>query len=332
MESTQVGKREALADLIANVESDATPLSSMLAKRKRPGNVVQDWQVKAYKRKGHRGVRDGEDAKNFDHNGRERVHAVSQKTWDPRGVSDFAEESDVAGIKSEKGEQTADAMVTLKQTIERRLGSNEDCLLQDAANPLANNETRGIFRWLDTAAQPLYPVPEAFRPSSAQRYTGTLANFSEDTLKGLARAAWKRRLGNSSTLQGVVGIDLKAKISDFTRYDDTVANKTNVRTFNQDAESQAVINIIDRVVLDTGVINLLASAHLRTDATTGEETAGTHLSGLFIDMSMAGLAYTRMPRAYELPYAGGGYKVVVDAIFMLMLDNPVGCFSALIDS
>jgi hypothetical protein len=328
VESTQVGKREALADIIANVESDACPVTSLLEKRKRPGNVIQDWQLKAYKKKGHGGVRDGKDASDFDFNPRSRVHAVAQKTWDPRGVSDFAEESDVAGVKSELAEQTADAFVTVKQTIERRVCSTAECAVQDEADPLGANETRGLFKWLSPTAQALYPVPEKYRPTSAQYSTVALSLFTEDVLKGMARAAWKRRMGNQVKLMGVLGIDLKAKFSDFTRYDDTAASKVSVRQFNQDAESKALVNIIDRLVLDTGVIDLMASAHLATNADTGEDTAATHRSGLFLDMEMGGLAYTRMPRAFKLPYAGGGHKVVIDAIFMLMMDNPSGCFSA----
>lgn len=333
MEHNQTGRREALADLIANVESDATPFTSLLDKRKKPGKVVQDWQVKGYKRKGHKGVRDGQDATNFDYNGRDLIHAVSQKFWDPRGVSDFAEESNVAGAKSgELAEQIADAYVTIKQTQERRFLSHEECKLQDANDPNGANETRGVFKWVDTAQQALYPVPEKFRPNADQLYTGTLAAFKESTIKGLARAAWKRRLGNSVKLKLVMGIDAKATVSEFTRYDDTVANKEAVRVFNQDAKDRAIIEIIDRIVLDTGTLDLLASAHIMTDADTGEDTLYTHSSFVAVDMEMMGAAYTRMPRQFKLPYAGGGHKVVIDSIAMLMVDNPVGCFSGRINS
>ena len=329
VESTQVGKREALADTIANIEADSTQFTSMAAKRKKPGNVEQSWQLKAYRRKGHRGVRDGVDAKNFTNNGRDRISAIGQKTWDPRAVSDFAEESNVAGLKSgELAEQTADAMVTVKQTIERRALSFEDCKRETEDDQNSANETRGMFNWLDSAAQALHPVPDKFRPGADQVYTGALAGLKESVLKGLARAAWKRRLGNSVKMKGFVGIDMKAQISEFTRYDDTVADKVAVRTFKQDADSKALINVIDRLVFDTGTIDLFASAHIMTDPDTGEDTAYTHKSGIFVDMDMIGLSYTRMPRAFPIEYKGGGYKVIVDAIFTWLYDNPGGGFSA----
>lgn len=327
-ETRQIGKREALADVIANVEADSTPFTSTASKRKKAGNVEQSWQLKAYRRKGHRGVRDGVDAKNFTSNGRDRITAVGQKTWDPRSVSDFAEETTVAGIKAgELAEQTADAMVTVKQTIERRGLSFEDCLRETEADESTANETRGMFKWLDSSAQALHPVPEKFRPDTDQVHTSTLASLKESTLKGLARAAWKKRLGNSVRMRGFCGIDLKAQISEFTRYDDTVTDKVAIRTFNQDAESKAMINCVDRLVFDTGTIDLFASAHIMTDPDTGEDTAYTHKSGIFVDMDMIGLSYMRLPRAYPIEYKGGGHKVVVDAIFTWLYDNPAGGFS-----
>lgn len=327
-ERTQIGKREALADIIANVEADSTPFTSMASKRKKPGNVEQSWQLKRYRKKGHRGVRDGKDADNFTSNGRNRITAIGQKTWDPRAVSDFAEETEVAGVKSgELAEQTADAFVTVKQTIERRGLSNEDCLREDEDDLGTANETRGMFKWLDTAEQSLHPVPEAFRPNANQLHTGALSTVKESVIKALARAAWKRRMGNSPKLDFFLGIDLKAVISEFTRYDDTVTDKVSVRTFSQDQESRALINVVDRLVFDTGAIDLHASAHIMTDADTGEDTDYTHRSGVCVDMKMIGLNYMRLPRAFRPEYKGGGHKVVVDAIFTWLYDNPAGGFS-----
>lgn len=330
LEQTQIGKREALADLIAVAESEKTPYMSMLSKRKKPGNMDASWQMKGYRVAGHRGVVDGVDATDFNSTPRKRVHCYSQKIWDPVAVSDLAEESDVAGVgKGEMAAQVADAFVTAAQIIERRVLSAYDTA--DQAAPTSGYETRGAFSWLATAAQTTFPVPAEFRPNSAQLYTGTLAAFDETALLALARAAAKRRKG-PTTLKGIVGIDLKAKFNDFTRYDATVGSFTNVRRFNQNAADRQVVNIIDRVILDTGTIELHPSFFLATDADTGANTAYTDSSGVFIDMEMAALSYTRLPRVFKLPYAGGGYKAVVDAIFLHQIDNPVGCFSAYINS
>lgn len=329
-EQTQVGKRESFADLIAVAESEKTPYQAMLAKRKRPDQMDHSWQMKGYRVAGHTGVIDGVDATNFNSTPRKRTHCYSQKIWDPVSVSDLAEEAEVAGVgKGEMAAQIADAFVTAAQIIERRCLSSYDTLEQAA--PTNGYETRGIFSWLQTAAQTTFPVPAEFRPIAAQVYSGTLAAFDETELLALARAAAKRRKG-PTTLKGFVGIDLKAKINDFTRYDATVASFTNIRRFNQNADDKQIINIIDRVVLDTGTIELHPSFFLDTAKSDGANTAYTDSSGAFIDMDMVGLAYTRLPRVFKLPYQGGGEKAVVDAIFLHMIDNPVGMFSARINS
>lgn len=330
MEKTQVGKRESFADLIAVAESEKTPYTSMLAKRKRPDQMDHSWQMKGYRVAGHKGVPDGVDATTFNSTPRKRVHCYSQKIWDPVAVSDLAEEAEVAGVKKgEMAAQITDAFVTAGQIIERRCLSASDTLEENA--PTQAYETRGAFSWLQSGAQTTFPVPSEFRPGSDQVYSGTLAAFSEDQLLSLGRAAAKKRKG-PSTLKGIVGIDLKAHVSNFTRYDDTVSSFTNVRRFNQSADDKAVVNVIDRIVCDTGTIELHPSFFLYTDADSGEDTAYTHKSGIFVDMSMTSLAYTRLPRVFKMPYLGGGNKAVVDAIFLHMVDNPVGMFSATINS
>lgn len=328
-EKNQIGKRESFADLIAVAEIEKTPYTAMLEKRKRPDQMDHSWQMKGYRIAGHKGVVDGVDATNFNFTPRKRTHCYAQKIWDPVAVSDLAEESEVAGVKSEMSAQIADAFVTASQIIERRCLSRSDTLQEDA--PVSAYETRGAFSWLATAAQTTFPVPDDFRPNANQVYSGTLAAFKESSLLSLGRAAFKRRKG-PTTLKGIVGIDLKATVSDFTRYDDTVAAKTNVRRFNQSADDKAVVNVIDRLVCDTGTIELHVSSFLATAALDGADSAYTHSSGVFMDMDMVGLAYTRLPRVFKLPYGGGGHKAVVDAIFLHQVDNPVGMFMAEINS
>lgn len=330
MEQNQIGKRESFADLIAVAEIEKTPFLAMVDKRKRPDQMDHSWQLKGYRVAGHGGVIDGVDATNFNSTPRRRTHCYSQKIWDPVAVSDLAEEAEVAGVKKgEMAAQIADAFVTAGQIIERRCLSASDTVEQSA--PTQAYETRGNFSWLQSGAQTTFPVHEDFRPGTDQVYTGTLANFTETQLIALGAAAAKRRKG-PTTLKGIVGIDHKIQVSSFTRYDATVANFTNVRRFNQNADDKAVVNVIDRLVMDTGTIELHTSFFLYTDAATGADQAQTHRSGLYLDMDMCGIAYTRLPRVFKLPYQGGGHKAVVDAIFLNMVDNPAGMFSAVISS
>lgn len=328
MEETQVGKRESLADLIAVAESAKTPYSSMLAKRKKPDQMDHSWQMKGYRVAGHGGVIDGVDANKFNSTPRSRTHCYAQKIWDPVAVSDLAEEATVAGVKSEMASQVEDSFIVAAQIIERRCLSANDTQVEQA--PTNAYETRGAFSWLSPTAQGTFPVPDNFRPNAQQLYNGSLAGFGENELIAMANAAAKRRKG-PATMDGFLGIDLKQKINDFTRYDET-SSELSIRRFNQDANDKQVINVIDRLVLDSGVIRLHPSFFLYTNSADGSNSAYTDKSGVFIDMNMTGLAYTRLPRVFPLPYLGGGTKKVVDAIFLHMVDNPVGMFSATINN
>lgn len=319
-EADQEGKRESLADIIANVQPEACPVLAMMPKRKKPNQSLHEWQVEAYPDTGHTGVPDGLDAETFTHIARERVRNRRQKMWYLPAVSDMAEETVIAGLKSgEMSHQIARGMTMLARMMESRLLSNNDNLADTGAQ---GNETRGLHQWIQNGAQALNPVPADFRTPSAAVYSGTLANFTETQFRTQCAANYKERKGQSK-MTGLVGVDLKQEMTLWSVYTDDVSNKTQSRTFNQDAKSRALINVIDRLVMDTGEYDLHLTTFQYKNRTTGADTAQTHRSGLFLDMEMCGLAYTRMPRVVKLEYRGGGHKAIIDVIILTMVDNPL---------
>lgn len=329
-ESTQVGKREELMDLISNIEAEACPISSMIKKRGRPNQKVIQYQAASYDDTGHAGVMDGADVSEYEATGRETLKAVAQKTRRAPAVSDFAEETTVAGAKSgEMAWQKAQALVIVKRQIERRLGSNADCSEDNGTD--VPNETRGAFKWLENDAQSLYPVPASFRTPTASRYTSTLAAFTEEKMTDIAESIFTQRKAPSN-LKGILGIKLKRAISKFTMYVPTVSNYTSVRAANMDAKERALVTSVDRLDTDAGTFDLMVSSFLLTDEATGAATDYTTRSGLFLDMSMWELAYTRKPRIVDLEDRGGGPRAIVDAIFALLCHNPLGHGVAVIES
>jgi hypothetical protein len=322
-ESQEVGKRQSLADLIALIEVQGCPYTSMANKRERPKQKLHQWQAKSYPITGHAGVPDGDDAKNFQSNPRGLLQCVAQKTWYLPGVSDFAEETEVAGLKKgEMAEQVADALVSVKRQIEKRCLSNIDTQME-GNNGAAANETRGIFTWLATAAQTNFPVPTGFLTPAASTYSGNLSAFQEATFIGMTASSFIQRKGPIK-MDAFLGIYLKGAFTNFSKYVDNINDKTPVRRFDQSEDTKALIHVIDRLVMDTGEVDLHVSPFLLTPSATGADSTNTHSSGVVVDMDMCGLAYTRMPRVVQLPYQGGGYKAIVDAIFLHMYDNPLG--------
>jgi hypothetical protein len=326
LESNQVGVRESLADIIACVDSDATPYTSMLEKRRKPINVQHSWQVKAYPDTGHAGVPDGQPATDFANNPRARVYGIVQKFWQNPAVSDFSEEVEVAGApQGEMEEQVADALVMLARKMEKRFLSNVDCA--EEGQPGTANETRGVFQWLSPNAQATFPVPAGYLPAAAQQYVGTVANFNEAALITAATAAYINRK-KKIKMAGILGVNLKNQVSSFSKYDTAPGGSVAIRRFNQSNDDKALISVIDRLEFDTCSIDLFLSSFLYTPSATGVAGVYTNNSGVFLDMEMAALHYMRLPRTKPLPYDGSGYKAICDAMALHVIDNALGMFSA----
>jgi len=332
LEINQKGHPRSLANVIANIEAEGTPLLAAIRRGMRPKQAKHEWQVKVYPRVGHSGVNDGKDATTFQSNPRQEMAVYAQKSWYNPGVSDFAEEAEVAGLgKGEFAEQVADAFVAVARIQEMRMCSNSDTKLEDgAANPY---ETRGMFSWLGTPT--VLPIPSGFEVPTAQRLGSSsgaaLADFSEEVFLAACRESYKTRKGTYA-MHTYCGVDLKAKFSNFSSYIDNIANTTPIRRYNQDADSRALIKVIDKLVLDSGEHLLHLAPFLLCDAATGNDTAFTHKSGFSIDLNMAFLAYTRNPRVINLPYKGGGKKAIVDTIFLLGVENVMGSIPLLYNS
>jgi len=333
LEITQKGHPRSLANLIANIESEGCPYLSMIRRGMRPKQAKHEWQVKVYPRTGHGGVRDGIDATTFESNPREELAVYAQKSWYNPGVSDFAEEAEVAGVKSEFAEQIADAFVAVKRKTEMRCLSNSDTLLENGTtNPY---ETRGVFSWYNASAQAALPVPEAFRIPAAQvmgaAAGASLATFSEDLFLDACANSYITRKGTYA-MHTFLGVHLKKKFTNFAGYVDNIANTTPIRRYNQDADSKTLVRVIDKLVLDSGEHLLHLTPFLMCSAADGADTNFTHRSGFSIDLEMAFLAYTREPRVINLPYKGGGKKAIVDTIFLHGLENVQGGIAMLYDA
>jgi hypothetical protein len=320
-ESEQAGKRQAWANKIANIQATNFPFTSMAAKAEAPGQVLETWQVKTYPDVDFLGVPDGKDATDFESNPRKEIQMRAEKTWRKPGVSDFADEAEIVGLSgNESAMQIADALILLKKKMEQRCCSNYDA---QADNGVVGNETRGMFKYLENTAQGYLPVPDGFRTPTASRYTSTVALLTEATFLPLCRSSYIQRKGPFKT-DAFLGINLKAAFTEFTKYVDTVGGKTAVRQFQGALGDKNYVSVVDKLLLDTGEIDLHPTPYLYKLRETGADQAQTHNSGFIVDMDMCRIAYTRLPRVVKLPYLGGSNKAIVDALYMNLMDNPLG--------
>lgn len=326
-ETELIGKRQSLADIIANIETETTPYTSMVQKRTRPVNQPHSWQAEVYPDSPHTGVEDGKDVETFDTVPRFLLQCYSQKFWRNPAVSDFADEAEIAGAGGgEMARQKAIAMIILKRKLEARFLSASDTALTGKTY-----ETRGQFSWITATAQTTFPVPADVRTPAAQIYTGTLANYDETQFGNMCASSYIQRKGPME-MDAFLGIYLKKKFTDFTSWQENRTNYTAVRQFNRTGDATTFTNTIDFLKTDTGSYRLHPSSFLRKTASTGADSAGTHLSGLVLDLNMCALAYTRLPRLLPQENKGGGPRCICDAIALQMNDNPLGMMKMQIDS
>ena len=325
LERNQVGKVESFEELVAVVDTGATPVTSKLPKGKKQTQALHNWQVKEYQDLDLKGTPDGKDVTDVDHNSREILQMYWQYFRHAFGISTLAGESSVHGVKGEMAEQTLDAFVAFKRMIERRLVSGLPVRMQD--DGVRGTEFRGMFDWLTPAAQADLPVPDGFRPSST--YSGTLANFDEDEFKALIRACYKETKG-PVTLDAVVGIDLKAAMDLMLTYRTDKTDKTVVQCLDK-SRNRVFEDLVEVFRVAGGTVNVQEHPFLRYNE-NGTESAGTHLSGLFLNMKMWKLNWNRAPNRHKLENRGGGEKAYIDALCNLICLNPLGQRAAPIDS
>jgi hypothetical protein len=325
VEKDQVGKREDLSDILSCIVAEETPFTSMLKKEGKPQNKVMNYQAKRYPDRAFDGVMDDEDVSAYNEQApRALLTAVCQKFREPWHVSDFADEAVVAGLpKGEKGEQKAAALVNLKFAIEGRLLSNEECSLENGTS--IANETRGAIMWLSNTAQATYPVDSNFLTPAACRHAAALSGLTEAAFQVMLGAAWTKRRG-VSVLDGFVGITLKRLFDNWSSLADAGASFATfpVRTFTQSADSKALIKVVDVLKFSEATVRLHPSAYIAKTSSTGADSAYTPNSGLFLDMAMWSLAWTRKPRMMDLEDRGAGPRGFADAILGLKCHNPLG--------
>lgn len=327
-EVDQVGQKQEISNMVFNARAPQTPFTSLVPKGKKPAQKISTWQTKSITDGSLDGVADGADVTEFGHEPREELTGISQKQREPWMVSDFADVTDVAGIKSEKAEQKATATVKLKYKMEGRYLSLLECAKEPAAD---TNLMRGAGLWLSPTAQTLYPVPEEFRPSADCTYDGTLANLTEAEFENLVIAAYLAT-DHAVDIDMFTGVLAQRVIDNFTVRDtDGAANLYPVRSFTQDAKSKKMIKVVSVLEFSYGTVRCHPSTFLfkNLDGTASDRTSRGFLG---LNLRMWELGFMRKPRMVDLQDQGGGPRGFADVISVIKCRNPLGQFRGLSES
>jgi hypothetical protein len=320
LEIQQTGKREALLDIISVMDAHETPALSMLPKGGSLGNTLCEWQADKYRKPKKTGTLDGADVDTFDNKGadREMLYGRMMKSRDTFAVSDMAENvSEVAGLKKKEfAASAAKSLIEHKRDLEAII-----CGTQDSVAPTAvvAGVTRGMGSWISNSAQSDLAVPSNYRTPAASINATATASLAETDVQAVIKSIWQQR-GQAKRLVGLVGIDLKQRFAQFTRWTPNVSSNTSIRTYNGEIEDKKVCLVVDFFEADGGTVELMTSNFLAVDANGDADPE----YGYVVDPMDWALHFNRFTRVRQLEDRGGGPRGYTESIFTLRCNNPLG--------
>jgi len=320
-EINQVGKREDLSDIIAVADAKSTIVSSMLPKGKRAMSTLLEWQADAYDATNTNGVVDGTDVEAFEDAAANRAKLQGRVQMFRRSpkVSTMAEnvsvvaglnDADAQGVRgsTEFARAKAKKTVELKRDIEAAILSDNESQADNGTLPY---KFRGLGKWLQSTAQTDLPVDAAFRTPSGQIYASALTSFTEDSLKTLLQTRFDA-VGKADELVLIAGTALKAKVSDFSRYEPNKSGELQVRRFDGKA-GNTITNKVDVYEGDFGVVTIPEPSSFVPDAKRG----------YILDLRMLEIRPHTAPYYRDLPDLGGGPRGLIEAILAFCVTNPL---------
>lgn len=329
-ERNQVGKREDLADAIYNIDAKDYPALSLIPKGKKPTNTKMSWLADAYDAPNTEGVVDGADVSTYEDAAENRALLEShvQKFRRTPMVTDMAENvSDVAGVTSEMAEAIKKKTVEAKRDVEAALCSDNEAQADNGTVPY---KTRGLGKWVQSTAQALLPVPEAFRTPSASVDATALASVTKAVVNGVMKSQYAQT-GKKQTYALLCGTSLKARFTEMVGYQPTVANFTAVLRTERSSEGTAYQDTIESFTGDFGTYDLILSNWLAFNNSTKVSDARR---GYALDPKMLELRFNKQWMYRALPDLGGGPRGLIETILGLVVKNPLGLakFAAVADS
>jgi hypothetical protein len=340
LELNQVGKREDLSDLIAIADMKETPFTTMVPKSGAATNTHFEWQMDNYLTPNMGGVLDGIDATaaNWENEvaNRARVGAYVQKMWRVPAVSDFAENvSDVAGVgkEEEMANCVAKAIEELKRDIEATTCSDQPMQLQTGSVPYLS---RGLGLWINnatvtiagattgastTANDTVLPIPTLYIAPTASILQGVSSSPLTEAQVQTLFASVFAQTGRQGEFAGLISANLKMAFTSFSLFQPQSSTVLPVRRIAADeGEIKASIDVYHG---DFGRVTLHPTLFNGYPANYPIGTPDLY-RGYFLDMDKLALRFNRRPRFVPLPDLGGGPRGIVDAIFGLQVNNPLG--------
>lgn len=324
VERDAVALRRDLSDALAVSDRKKTIFTSMVPKGVAPTNTLTEWPVDRYPAPNIEGavdekpVQEYENINNVDAVLQGRVQ-IKQRAFRLSRHADRTMDQAGVGRKKAFAKAAAKCLTMVKRDWETIcLGDGES----RAGTGAVGARTRGLLKWAQTGAQTDLPVDANYRLPTDSVVATTIANWTDDTLMGMLESMANETGDYDMNLVFIVGSRLRRKLSRLTSYSKDDADFTQVRRFNQDAESAKITLKVSVLDTDFGRVVIRPSSFINTggDPTTAESRRQGVLFPMVDEAVRMRFAWDVSVR--ELPDDGGGRRALCESAAVLEVGNP----------
>lgn len=315
-------RKQTLGEEIYAVEAFDTPFLSLVPTGDKPNGMMYTWPAQKYPRRGFGGVMDGYDVDQYDSTMRDPIEGICQWLMESWKNSKLSQLSKTAGVSNEQARQAADALLIFKKKMHRLFLSTQDLAVETGASQ--PYQTRGALAWLVAALQSFKPVDSKYMPSSGCVFTGNLSDLTPRAFEAMLETASVDRLG-AVDLTGYCGIKVKSRMSEWPQKAiglDT--GEAALSRYNMEMKDKRLINCVDRFEFDAGKVETIPVWDLACDPVTGEDTAYTARSAMFVEPSMWEKRFLQPIESVVEPPKSGGPRGYHDAVVSLSCKNGAG--------
>lgn len=252
--ATKIGERETLADVVARIDSDETPIYSGASKRTTNGIfaefLVQELASAATDN--HRN--EGADMTDSGVTALTRFgnyHQISSRGF---LISNTVEQVDKAGVESEVAYQTVLAGLDLRRDIEKMIGDTN--VARSSSDP---RKSASLITWITNGDKPSDMAFATGDGSDAADLTGTSRALTLDQIDASMQAAWTDG-GNPRLL--VASASNRANISDLTQSGTNLVSNQATTTARAPITFNGAVSILFN---DFGQLEVIPSRFMGND-------------------------------------------------------------------
>ncbi len=304
------------SDRITSITSVKTPFLRLLKRGAPLATTRHSWNVEVYPVEAASASVDGADTSSFTYMPRYPcetfIQWVKSNGWQ---VGTIAQASATAGVAKnrEKPNQILKDGIRFNLMLERLLLSTQTHQAESGLNPY---KLEGALGYLDaTSASPL---PSQAKIDAGAKFTGALSTFTPSALETMMVSA-ARVKREPVDWTGIVGDRIQRSMSMWAqKVVDATANTTYFPHLNMDQQDAKLVQVVNFFKFDQGTCRTLPSYYVGCDLTSGEPTAYSPRSGIFVDLNQWETRWQVPTTPREFPDLGGGPRGDTQAVLMLV--------------